>query len=483
MLESIRKHQKLLQWLLLLLIFPSFAFFGIESYMRSVGSDADLVKVAGNSITRQELDNAVKAKADNLQKQQGKVDANLVNSVPFKQSVLNEIVQRRLLAYELKALKLAVSNEALSKELIQIPEIKALYKDGQFDNQRYKQLLANNGMTVDQFENGRRYDLLSRQALTSVLATGISSRKVAEKISQAFEAEREIQAIRFSPADYVSKVSPTQKDLEAFYQANINAYQSIETVDVEFVLLAASAKEDGKLFSEKADLLSNMAYEQPDSLKPVADRLKLTIQSVKGIARAGAKGLASDHPLNNPKLLAAVFSEDAIKNHRNIEAQEIGIGKVVVARVAAHQPRAALPFATVEADVKKQVSLRMAEELAVQAGRAKFDVLQKTPAETAGFGPAKWVSRNKPADLTAIAMDAVMSVDANKLPAVVAANANGGGVTIYRVSKIQQPANSDSKIRAAQAQQITQLSMQAEAAGYFESVRDRAGVKLINQVK
>ena len=482
MLESIRKHQKLLQWLLLLLIFPSFAFFGIESYMRNVGSDADLVKVAGNSITRQELDNAVKAKADNLQKQQGKVDANLVNSVPFKQSVLNEIVQRRLLAYELKALKLAVSNEALSKELIQIPEIKALYKDGQFDNQRYKQLLANNGMTVDQFENGRRYDLLSRQALTSVLATGISSRKVAEKISQAFEVEREIQSIRFSPADYVSKVSPTQKDLEAFYQANINAYQSIENVDVEFVLLAASPKEDGKLFAEKADMLANMAYEQPDSLKPVADRLKLTIQSVKNVTRAGIKG-AADHPLNNPKLLGALFSDDAIKNHKNIEAQEIAIGKVVVARVVAHQPKAPLPLESVLADIKKQVSLRMAEEMAVQSGKAKFDVLQKTPAEATGFGPAKWVSRNKPSDLTAIAMDAVMGVDPNKLPAIVAANSNGGGVTIYRVSKIQQPMNVDPKVRATQAQQITQLGMQAEAAGYFESVRDRASVKLINQVK
>ena len=380
------------------------------------------------------------------------------------------------------ALKLAVSNETLSKELMQIPEIRVLYKDGQFDNQRYKQLLANNGMTVDQFESGRRYDLLSRQALTSVLATGIGSRKVAEKISQAFETEREIQAIRFSPADYVSKVSPAQKDLEAFYQANINAYQSIEHVDVEFVLLAASPKEDGKLFAEKADMLANMAYEQPDSLKPVADRLKLTIQSVKNVTRGGVKG-AADHPLNNPKLLAAIFSDDAIKNHKNIEAQEIGVGKVVVARVLAHQPKAALPLEAVLSDVKRQVSLRMAEEMAVQAGRAKFDVLQKTPAEVTGFGPAKWVSRNKPADLTAIAMDAVMGVDANKLPAVVAANANGGGVTIYRVSKIQQPMNPDPKMRATQAQQITQLGMQAEAAGYFESVRDRASVKLINQVK
>ena len=125
----------------------------------------------------------------------------------------------------------------------------------------------------------------------------------------------------------------------------------------------------------------------------------------------------------------------------------------------------------------------MAEDMAVQIGRAKFDALQKTPSEATGFGPAKWVSRNKPTDLTLIAMDAVMSVDATKLPAVVAANAAGGGVTIYRVTKVQQPMNSDPKVRAAQSQQLIQLGMQAEAAGYFESLKERAGVKLINQIK
>ncbi|MFM9113397.1 MAG: SurA N-terminal domain-containing protein, partial [Polynucleobacter victoriensis] len=92
MLESIRKYQKLLMGLLLLLILPSFVFLGIESYVRDMGKDSDLVKVNGVSITRQELDNAVKARADRLQQQQGRVDSAMVNSVPFKQSVLGEII-------------------------------------------------------------------------------------------------------------------------------------------------------------------------------------------------------------------------------------------------------------------------------------------------------------------------------------------------------------------------------------------------------
>jgi hypothetical protein len=258
MLESIRKHQKLLQWLLLLLIFPSFAFFGIESYMRNAGGNSDLVKVDGHAITLQELDRAVKVKADRLQ-QQGQVDAAFVNSVPFKQAVLGELIQQRLLAYELTSLRLAVGKDALAKDLMQIPEVRSLFKaDGSFDSQKYKQLLANNGMSVDQFENGRRYDLMSRQALTAVMATGVSSRKVAEQVAMAYEAEREVQVLRFNASDFVSKVTPTESQIEAFYQSNLAAYQMPESIDLEYVILVADPKGDAKQFAERADLFANL---------------------------------------------------------------------------------------------------------------------------------------------------------------------------------------------------------------------------------
>jgi peptidyl-prolyl cis-trans isomerase D len=66
---------------------------------------------------------------------------------------------------------------------------------------------------------------------------------------------------------------------------------------------------------------------------------------------------------------------------------------------------------------------------------------------------------------------------------VVSAQANDGGFAIYRVNKVQQPLQSDSKLRANQARQVADLSAQTEAAAYFESVKERAGVKQINSVK
>jgi hypothetical protein len=137
----------------------------------------------------------------------------------------------------------------------------------------------------------------------------------------------------------------------------------------------------------------------------------------------------------------------------------------------------------IQADVKKQVSLRMAQELAIKTGQERFESLQKNPSESAGFAAGKWVSRNKPADLTASGMDAVMSVNSKQLPAVVSAQANDGGFAIYRVTKVQQPAQADPKLRANQARQVADLGTQAEAAAYFESVKDRASVKQVNSVK
>ena len=43
MFDSIRKHQRVLQFLLLILIFPAFVFFGVSGYDRFL-SDGDSVR-------------------------------------------------------------------------------------------------------------------------------------------------------------------------------------------------------------------------------------------------------------------------------------------------------------------------------------------------------------------------------------------------------------------------------------------------------
>jgi hypothetical protein len=121
--------------------------------------------------------------------------------------------------------------------------------------------------------------------------------------------------------------------------------------------------------------------------------------------------------------------------------------------------------------------------LAAAAANEKFAALQKDPKNTAGFSSANWISRNKPGNLVGPSMDQVMSLNADKLPAVVSVNNPGVGVTIYRIEQIRQPATVDAKIRQAQAQQIQTLAAQSEFAGFMGYWRNSANVKVINPLK
>ena len=58
MFEFIRTHRRLMQFLLLLIIVPSFAFVWLESYLRMSDRDTMVAKVAGQDISQREWDAA-----------------------------------------------------------------------------------------------------------------------------------------------------------------------------------------------------------------------------------------------------------------------------------------------------------------------------------------------------------------------------------------------------------------------------------------
>ena len=478
MFDTIRKHQKLMQFALMLVIVPSFAFFGISSYSGFLDKETDLVKVNGKPITAQEVEVSAKRQAE-----RAGGNIQIAQSLQFRQAVLNELLQQRILGFAVTNLRLQVGKEALIQSLQNIPQIRALYKpDGSFDDARFKQLLSSNGLNEEQFYASQAFDLKISQLLNSVARTELASPKISEIVSTLYETERQVQALQFNAKDYLGKVNPSQEELQAFYDANSKLFVSPEYVDVEYIVLKADPKEDAKVFGEKADQFANLTYDQSDSLKPAADKLKLSVQSQKGLTRAGVNS-SKDHPLANPKVLQSLFADEAVKNKRNIEAVQTSPGVFVSARIVTFHPAQTLPYKEVASEVKRQVSLRLAEKLAIAAAAERFDALQKDPKNALGFASPVWISRNKPTNLVGSALDDVMSANPDKLPAVVSVANPGVGTTLYRVDQVRQPAGSDAKVHKAQAAQIQALAAQSEFAGFMSYWRDSASVKTINPLK
>jgi peptidyl-prolyl cis-trans isomerase D len=86
----------------------------------------------------------------------------------------------------------------------------------------------------------------------------------------------------------------------------------------------------GKKFAEAAETFTNLAYEQPDSLQPIADKFKLKIQQSAWLTR---RADAAAGVLNNQKLLDALFAPDSLKSKHNTEVVDGGPDTLLVARV------------------------------------------------------------------------------------------------------------------------------------------------------
>ncbi|MBL8320333.1 MAG: SurA N-terminal domain-containing protein, partial [Burkholderiaceae bacterium] len=78
MFEFVRTHTKLLQFVLVLLIFPSFVFFGIQGYSRfGEGGTNTVAKVDGRNVTQAEWDQAHQRQVERMRQQMPTVDVKL----------------------------------------------------------------------------------------------------------------------------------------------------------------------------------------------------------------------------------------------------------------------------------------------------------------------------------------------------------------------------------------------------------------------
>lgn len=222
-------------------------------------------------------------------------------------------------------------------------------------------------------------------------------------------------------------------------------------------------------YAEAAEQFGNLAYEQSDSLQPLADKLKLQIQTAT-VLRQPQPGAAG--PLASAKLLDAVFGADALRNKRNTEAVETGPSQLVSARVVQHSPSRIPPLADVKDKVREQLVQKLATAEAKKAGEARLAALKANAADTAGLAAAVTVSRAKPQGLTRAQLEAVLGADAAKLPAAVGVAADDGSYVVVRINQLQPRDAAVIDDRRA-AQQYAAAWASAEGQAYLAALKSQ----------
>lgn len=627
MFDFVRKHNRIMQFMLFLLVVPSFLLFGIEGYTRLSDKGATVAEVAGRDITAAEWDYAHKQEVDRIRGSNPRVDIKQLDTPQAKYATLERMVRERVLEAASTDLGLATGDQRLRRALELDPTIASMRSaDGKLDRARFEQFAGQQGLSGDSLLAKIRADMSVRQVSNGVAATGLATPSVADLNLNLFLERREVQLARFSAVEYGTKFEPTDAELEAYYKEHQSKFQSAEQASVQYVVLdletvkksivlneadlktyyeqnlerlngkeerrashiliqaaktapaeerqkakaraeellaavkkapesfadlakknsqdpgsatnggelpvfsrggmvkpfedAAFALKKGELsgvvesdygyhiiklldvkapkqrsfdevrpeieadlkkqqaqrkFAEVAEVFNNTVYEQSDSFKPVADKLKLEVHSAEGVTRQGMPG--SVPVLSNPKLLAALFSADSIEKKRNTEAVEIAPNQLASARLVQYAPARTLPLAEVKAQVKGRLQLARGADLARQDGQAKLKAWQ-ADASGATFDKAVVVSRDKPQNLPATALDAAMRVDSDKLPGLTGVDLGTQGYAIIKVNKIQARDDVTTEVQQGQRNQYGQIWSSAEMAAYYEVLKARFKVKI-----
>jgi peptidyl-prolyl cis-trans isomerase D len=243
-------------------------------------------------------------------------------------------------------------------------------------------------------------------------------------------------------------------------------------IEEELKKAAASRK-----FAEAAESFANLVYEQSDSLKPAAEKFKLAVQTSGWINR---QANPANGPLGNEKVLAALFSEDSLKNKRNTEAVEIGPNTLVAARVVDYKPAAQVPFDSVAASIENLLRRQEAQAMARKDGEARLEALRKGE-DSLAWGGVKSVSRLDPRPLPPPAVSAVFRMDTEKLPAYTGVELPGGGYALFRMSKVEAGPALDEARKQAMLRQLSTIGAQEEVQAYLAALRARYKVEINKQ--
>ena len=625
MFDFFRKHMRAMQFALVLLILPSFVFFGIQGYSRmGEGGNATVAKVAGQTITQAELDAAHREQIERIRRQMPNVDARLFDSPEMQRRSLDDLVRDRVALAAADQLHLTTTDDRLRRLFLTDPQLAFLRNP---DGSVNKDMLAQQGMSSEQFAQRLAQDIAKRQVLQGVAGSVVAPASASGAAMDAVLQQREIRVQGFDAKDYAAKVSPTEADLEKYYKdpAHAARFMSPEQATVEYVVLdietlkkgitvseadlrkyyeenaaryttpeerrashilvkadkdapaadraKAKAKADALLaelkanpaafadlakknsddpgsaerggdldffargamvkpfedtafglqkgqlspvvetdfgfhiikvtdvrggekrsfeaaraemedevrrqlaqrrFSEVAADFTNMVYEQPDSLKPVVDKLKLEVRTATNVRRAPVPGATG--PLAAPKFLDQLFGQEALRNKRNTEAVEIGANQLVSGRIVSYSPAQTLPFADVKAQVQAAVVGEMAAAQARKDGEARLAALKQAP-DSPFDAPAQVVSRAQRRDLLPQVIDAALRADAAKLPAFVGIDLGSQGYAVAKIDKVlgRDPAAADPRQVAAQ---YAQSWGAAETAAYYNALKTRFKVDI-----
>ena len=251
------------------LIALTFIGFG-ASTVAAPGSDY-IVKVGDEKISTQNVQSAVREEG---------LESN--------QDALTVLTDRAYLYEGARAMGINVSLEQLKQVIMDDKGFQD--ENGRFNEQKFRNFLAQSGMTEDQLIEKLRHQF-ELQNVANLAANGnIVSSQQLERIAKLMQAEREIRTAVVDPRNFAAGIKVDDAALKAYYDKDKSKYLIPKAVKFEYIELSAKTLADRQTVSEEE--VKKAFAEQQSSAQPKQEVSHIMFALTQGGDKAKIKAEA-----------------------------------------------------------------------------------------------------------------------------------------------------------------------------------------------
>ncbi len=256
--------------------------------------------------------------------------------------------------------------------------------------------------------------------------------------------------------------------------------KSFEEVRADLALSYREQQAEDVLF-DRLEILSNITYENPDSLAIAADQMELEIKTLGFFDRNSGEGIAA-----NTKVRTAAFSSEVMAGN-NSEPLEIGENHMAVIRIAEHKPLSHRPLDEVRDDVIALLRVHNARSAVVTLGGSLLkefesgaDVTKVAEEHDAKWARTELINR-KDSSVNRELLNAAFRVarpaeDETKWHGLELMNGDYAIIAVYQI-KDGDPASVDEATRASLKSTLQRTRSQSEGAYLVDSLKLQAEIK------
>ncbi len=232
-LDVMRRQKRLFAWVVLPLLVVGLVSYLIPGVGGVWGHEIGVpfvARVGSAEISPTELKVALYRF---LRSSQVPYDRKLLRQLRIEQQILNQLISREIVFQQGRRLGVDATSEEIQEKILTVP---AFLEEGNFFLDRYKAILRQNGLTVEEFEESIRYEIMQEKLRGLVTEYVNVSDWEAEEDYRLRNEKARVRYAVIDPASFEGTEFIALDEITAHYEENKATYRLPEQRQIEYLL-------------------------------------------------------------------------------------------------------------------------------------------------------------------------------------------------------------------------------------------------------